>query len=97
MKITELKKLIREEFRKVVREEKTMYYSNVLDKWSKPDYMMHDLMAMANDFTDTRMGAEFDELISTLEKALPALKQKRKELSTVAPTLQNIKGIWRLR
>ena len=88
MKTTELRKLILEEIRKVIKEEKTMYYSNVLDKWSKPEYMIHDLMAMANDFTDTRMGAEFDELISTLEKALPALKQKRKELSTVAPTLQ---------
>ena len=88
MKTTELRKLILEEIRKVVKEEKTIYYSNVLDKWSKPEYMIHDLMAMANDFTDTRMGAEFDELISTLEKALPALKQKRKELSTVAPPLQ---------
>ena len=88
MKASEFKKLIKEAVKEVIQEEKTMYYSNVLDKWSKPEYMIHDLMAMANDFTDTRMGAEFDELISTLEKALPALKQKRKELSTVAPTLQ---------
>jgi len=84
MKLSEFRKLIREEVRKVIKEDETpgkydsKYHSNILYKWdANPKWMAEDLLAMATDLKRRGMGEELEEMIKVLEKTIPALKQKR--------------------
>ena len=77
MKISEFRKLIREEVRKSLKEDAT-YHADILNKWdANPKWMTEDLIAMANDLMRRGMGDELELMIKTLEKTIPVLKQKR--------------------
>ena len=78
MKASQLRQLIKEEIDKVVNEDDSKYHSNILYKWdANPKWMTEDLLSMATDLMRRGMGDELEVLIKTLEKTIPALKQKR--------------------